>query len=87
MVELREEVGEQMRGNHPAAARRRRVGKPKRGRERGGEWLGPTALCWGSAAGPGAGSPNDAQRGLTARVRPAGGGRGSPEMGFWCHNC
>lgn len=29
MVELREEVGEQMRGDHPAEARRRRVGKPR----------------------------------------------------------
>lgn len=29
MVELREEVSEQMRGDHPAEARRRRVGKPR----------------------------------------------------------
>lgn len=35
MVELREEVGEQMRGDHPAAARRRRVGKPRLERVRG----------------------------------------------------
>lgn len=35
MVELREEVGEQMRGDHPVAARRRRVGKPRLERVRG----------------------------------------------------
>lgn len=35
MVELRKEVGEQMRGDHPAAARQRRDGKPRLERLRG----------------------------------------------------
>ena len=80
VVELREEVGKQMRGDHFATARRR----GNQGWSACGEGRpsGQAAFYPGLATQPGAGSPSDPKRSLAAVARPAGGSRVSRNR-FW----
>lgn len=70
MVELREEVSEQMRGDHFATARRRRVGKPRLERLWGGR-----AARSGSFGGTGSSEPERPAKKANSDGPPA---QGSP---------